>query len=237
MRSTFLPATRNRPTGNPLPASPPPVSNLLMGNFDFTIFMHACYVAFVYSLVAWGATFYRQFLDDLDVKETVRLGEDMYFAYDPLGILLILVLCGFFCTFAVLALYVFPLEVRYYVIPLVFLVNIVQLGYRYHRQRFVVKTYGLVGKNIYLERRFRVVPYRAIKRVEFLREPLWDVLILHFYESDSRGNLVEMHRRFSRKMLRRVLHTIEAHTGLRATERMAKKTVQKDTAGEPRDYL
>lgn len=209
-----------------------------MGNFDFTIFMHACYVAFVYALIAWGATFYRQFLDDLDVKEAVRLGEDLYFAYDPLGILLILVLCVFFCTFAALALYVFPLEVRYYVIPLAFGVNVAQLGYRYHRQRFVIKTLGMVGKNIYLERRFRVVPYRAVKSVEYIREPMWDVLILHFYDTGSQGTLVEMHRRFSRRMLGRVLHTIEQHTGIKAQER-AQPVRQFPDSGEQeqRDYL
>ncbi len=210
-----------------------------MGNFDTTIFMHACYVAFVYALVAWGGTFYRQFLDDMDAKEGVRLGEDLFFAYDPLGVLLILVLCVFFCTFAALSLYVFPLEVRFYVIPLAFSVNVVQLGYRYHRQRFVVKTHGLVGKNIYLERRFRVVPYRAVKQVEFLREPIWDVLILHFYESDSQGTLVEMHRRFSRKTLARVLRTIESHTGITAQQRLrpARPVIRTEQQGEQREYL
>ncbi len=201
--------------------------------------MHACYVAFVYALVAWGGTVYRQFLDDLDAKEGVRLGEDLYFAYDPLGVSLILVLFVFFCTFAGLALYVFPTEVRFYVIPLAFAVNIVQLGYRYHKQRFIVKTHGLVGKNIYLERRFRVVPYRAIKQVEFLREPLWDVLILHFYESDSKGTLVEMHRRFARNTLKRVLHTIESHTGLVAQQRLrpVRPVIDTGQQGEQREYL
>lgn len=208
-----------------------------MGNFDLTVFVHAGYVAFVYALVAWGGTYYRQFLDDLDMKEAPKLGEDIYFAYDPLGVVLLLVLCGFFCTFAVLALFVFPLEVRYYVIPLAFAVNIVQLVYRYHRQRFIVKTHGLVSRSIFGSR-LRLVPYRSIKKVEYLREPFWHVLIVHFYDTGSRSDLVELHRRFSRGTLQTVVRTIEAHTGLQATERRKPKKPVVDTGADgPGDYL
>lgn len=194
----------------------------LMGNFDATIFIHAGYVAFVYALVAWGATYYRQLLDDLDVKEAVKMGEDMYLAYDPLGILLILVLCVFFLTFAALALYVFPLEIRYYVIPLAFAVNIVQLSYRYHRQRVVVKTLGIVGKSVF-DSKFRVAPYRAIKRMEVQHDLLWNVLILHFYDTGSRGELAELHVRISKRSLHRIVSFAEANTGVTAKEKTQPK--------------
>lgn len=206
-----------------------------MGNFDFTIFMHASYVAFAYALVAWGATYYRQFLDDLDVKEAVKMGEDIYFTYDPFGLLLILVLFIFFLTFAILALYVFPLEVRFYVIPLAFLVNIVQLSYRYHRQRLSVKTLGIVGKSVF-DSKFRVAPYRAIKKIETERDTLWDVLILHFYDTGNRGELRELHVRLLRSVMPRVLQIVESNTGLKA---VAKVKAAKDTynATNPDDYL
>lgn len=206
-----------------------------MGNFDFTIFMHASYVAFAYALVAWGATYYRQFLDDLNVREAVKMGEDIYIAYDPFGILLILVLFVFFLTFATLALYVFPLEVRFYVIPLAFVVNIVQFAYRYHRQRLLVKTLGIVGRSIF-DTRVRVAPYRAIKKIEFEREMLWDILILHFYDTGNRGELRELHVRLSKRTLPRVLHIAESNTGLKATGRVKAAKVQPEP-NDPDKYL
>lgn len=206
-----------------------------MGNFDATIFIHASYVAFVYALVAWGATYYRQLLDDIDVKEAVKMGEDVYLAYDPLGVLIVLVLCIFFLTFAALALYVFPLEIRYYVIPLAFVVNIVQLSYRYHRQRLLVKTLGIVGKSVF-DSKFRVAPYRAIKRMAVQREPLWNVLILHFYDTGSRGELAELHVRISKRSFPRIVSFVEANTGLTAEE-LTKPKQHYDDPGTTDTYL
>lgn len=206
-----------------------------MGNFDATIFIHAGYVAFTYALVAWGATYYRQFLDDLDIKEAVRMGEDVYFAYDPLGILIILVLCVFFLTFAALALYVFPLEIRYYVIPLAFAVNIVQLVYRYHRQRLSIKTLGIVGKSVF-DSKFRVAPYRAIKRLETQRDLLWNVLVIHFYDTGNRGELMELHVRIFRQPFPRIISFIEANTGLIAEE-ITKQKQKYDDPGATGKYL
>lgn len=206
-----------------------------MGNFDVTIFIHAGYVAFTYALVAWGATYYRQFLDDLDVKEAVKMGEDVYFAYDPLGILIILVLCVFFLTFAALALYVFPLEIRYYVIPLAFAVNIVQLLYRYHRQRLVVKTLGIVGKSVF-DSKFRVAPYRAIKRLAIERDTLWNVLVLSFYDTGNRGELMELRVRVFKQSFPRIVAFLEAHTGLTAEE-ITQQKQHYDDPGATGNYL
>ena len=69
-------------------------------HFDTIIFYHALYVGFAYSMLAFGATYYRQVVDDLNLQE-VSLGEDIasvadtrYLAFCRFIFFCFLYLCG-----------------------------------------------------------------------------------------------------------------------------------------------
>lgn len=160
--------------------------------FDPVVLYHALYVAFVYSLLAFGATFYRKVIDELEVRQ-VRLGEDMFFAYDPMNAIL---LAGFFAAlllFTAIALFVVQPEVLFYVIPLALMINIIQIAWRAHSQRMIVRTLGVVGRSVFADK-YRAVPYAAMQMVEIKDKGVWSELVVWYLPDDSRPHTVATFR-------------------------------------------
>lgn len=198
-----------------------------MGNFDGTIFLHALYVTLAYATLAIGATFYRQILDNSDVKE-VKLGEDLLYALDPLNVLWVVILCVTFVILVVWALYAVPAVTKYYVIPLAVGVNIVQLSYRMRHQRLQVKTLGCIGRSLF-EERFKAIRYNNIHVVDVEESAFWYIVIVYYTEqtSDTDRNkpdeVKEFHRRISRFALDGFLQAIRSGSD-------AKIFIKKDTS-------
>lgn len=114
-----------------------------MLHFDRTLFLYALYVGFVYSTLAFGALWFRQYVDDVAAKE-IRLGEDMYITRNPFGLLLGGGFFLFFCIFALAALLTPAAGVITYVIPIACAINVVQLSLRTFWQTIDIRTEGIL---------------------------------------------------------------------------------------------
>lgn len=188
-----------------------------MERFDLMVFWHALFLAFVYCCLAMGATAYRQILDNIRIKEAdlTRLGEDIYFCYDPL-------MAYWIAAFAALAVlfffigYVWSAEayIERYVVPLAFLINIAQISYRMKQQRLRVRTFGFVGRSVMAED-FHTVLFAQIHLVEACKDPVWSTLILYYAaESDleARGEVRRLKRRMTKRALAKTLATLRQKT-------------------------
>jgi hypothetical protein len=156
-----------------------------MFSFDPIIFFHALYVGFTYALLAFGAMYYRQILDNLDTKK-VRLGEDLFTFIDPASIAFIIVLCGLFCIFAFIALTREP-RTLFYVIPIAFLINIIQLIFRTQRQRGKVKTEGILIRYMLFISGNAAIRYEDLVCVEVIRELFWFKIIFFTDETEPKA--------------------------------------------------
>ncbi|MCS6807710.1 MAG: hypothetical protein RML40_03365 [Bacteroidota bacterium] len=185
-----------------------------MGNFDPRVLAYACFLAFIYALLALGATAYRQILDDVAAKD-VKLGEDLDASYDPLmmvilgGIVLLAVL------FTWIALAWSEARIELYVVPLCLAINFVQFYYRMHQQRLQIKTLGLVGRTIF-EEGWRLVRYDQIYRVEVEHDPLWDTVIMYYADNSAHtfptNDAGEFCRRLTHTACKALIAALQART-------------------------
>lgn len=198
-----------------------------MGNFDPKVLAYACFLAFIYSLLAFGATAFRQMLDEFAQKE-VKLGEDLSAAYDPLMIAILGIISCLIALFIWLALSWDEARIELYVMPLSLGINFVQFFYRMHQQRLQIKTLGIVGRNIF-EEGWRLVRYEFIHLVEVETDPVWDTVILYYTEKeDATGKDVkEFRRRMTHGSRKEFIHTLETRT--------TAKIFQKDTIPKRRN--
>jgi hypothetical protein len=183
-----------------------------MGNFDPKVLAYACFLAFIYSLLAFGATAFRQMLDEFAAKE-VKLGEDLDTAYDPLMIGILCFIACLIVLFIYIALSWDEARIELYVMPLSLGINFVQFFYRMHQQRLQIKTLGMVGRNIF-EEGWRLVRYEYIHLVEVETDPVWDTVILYYTEKeDATGKEVkEFRRRMTHGMRKELVRTLEIRT-------------------------
>lgn len=181
-----------------------------MGNFDKQIFLYALYVAFVYSCLAFGATWYRQVVDNIEIR-LIHLGEDRRFAYDPFYLVIVAVLIIVFLIFAALALYVWPARILGYVIPLAVLVNSVQIGIRTHFQRMRIKTQGIIGRNLF-NGIFEAVAFSDVQWGEIEEDFLWDTVTVYYTPTGEADTLKKFRRRISRPMGRYLVQVLMSAT-------------------------
>ncbi len=181
-----------------------------MAQFDSTILLYAIYVAFVYACLALGATAYRQIVDNLELLK-INLGEDIYFLYDPMSFLIVAVLIVVFGILGFLALYIWEPIILAYVIPLAVGVNIVQIALRAHFQRLIVRTGGIVGRNIF-NGKLEAVGYEQVLMGEVEREWMWDCVTLHYAHPTDKGQVQRFRRRLSHKSTSRVVTILESST-------------------------
>ncbi len=194
-----------------------------MGNFDPKVLAYACFLAFIYSLLAFGATAFRQMLDEFAAKE-VKLGEDLDTAYDPLMIGILCFIFSLILLFIYIALSWDEARIELYVMPLSLGINFVQFFYRMHQQRLQIKTLGMVGRNIF-EEGWRLVRYDLIHLVEVETDPVWDTVILYYTEKEeATGKEVkEFRRRMTHSMRKELVRTLETRTTAKIFQKDASK--------------
>ena len=140
-------------------------------SFDWTTFLHAGYVAFVFGVLFFGALAFRQVLDNLEVRR-LSMGEDRDSFLDAAGaivsgaVLVLLVLLLIIC-YGMLRPTVFV-----YAIPLVLGVQWLQITLRLILQRTLVRTRGLVIRSVLFDR-VAAVPFTEIVMVRFVKGRLW----------------------------------------------------------------
>jgi hypothetical protein len=196
-----------------------------MSNFDPRIFAHACFLAFIYALLALGASAYRQVLDDFAAKE-VKLGEDLGISYDPLMMLILGGIILLVSVFTWTALAWSEPRIELYVVPLCLLINFMQFYYRMYQQRLQIKTLGLVGRTIF-EEGWRLVRYEQIHLVEVEPDPIWDTVVMYYTDkADATGKEVkEFRRRTTHRTTKELLEALETRTEAKIfrNERVATK--------------
>lgn len=161
-------------------------------HFDTIVFLHALYVGFVYSMLAFGATYYRQIVDDIDLEE-VRLGEDIFLGFTPVIWLSVGAFFFVFCIFTVISLLQSEGNIFLYIIPIACSINIIQLLWRARNQRLMIKTNGIVIRHLLIEGNipieFSVMAYVHISeyigwfKVDFYDE---DITLLGSFHSDTK---------------------------------------------------
>ncbi|HYF03110.1 MAG TPA: hypothetical protein VEC36_07030 [Patescibacteria group bacterium] len=165
-----------------------------MFEFSPLIFLHALYVGLTYALMAFGAAYYRQVLDNLETKK-IRLGEDLFTFSDPAANAFIIVLCGLFCIFAFIALTREP-KTLLYVIPIAFAINVIQLIYRTQRQRGRVKTEGIHIRYMLFKSGGAAMRYEELVCVEIKHEAYWYSITFFTNETEPKA-----HCRMSQKAM------------------------------------
>lgn len=142
--------------------------------FEPIIFFHAVYVAFAYSCLAFGATIYRNIVDDMKLREISQkmlLGEDMHYYTDPFPIFAVGILAIFFVCTSVIVLQ-FPAKVQTNVVPLAIAVNIVQIFWRARHQRMILRTNSIIGRKL-LGDDIHVIQFDRLHVVDIERKGLY----------------------------------------------------------------
>lgn len=138
---------------------------------NIRIFFHAAYVAFAFGCLLFGALAYRQILENISVRR-FKAGEDRrQFASAPATLALV----GLLVANVFVALLCYDVDepsIYIYALPLVLLVQNIQIALRIVFQRTVAKTRGIVVRSTLLER-VRVAWYGEVIGIEFAYEPLW----------------------------------------------------------------
>ncbi len=183
-----------------------------MGNFDPRVLSHACFLAFIYALLALGASAYRQILDDFAAKN-VKMGEDLDISYDPFMMVILGGILALTALFTWIALAWNEPRIELYVVPLCLLINFMQFYYRMHQQRLQIKTLGLVGRTIF-EEGWSVVSYENIHLVEVEQDPIWDTVVMYYTEkADATGkDAKEFRRRMTHSMRKVLLEALATRT-------------------------
>jgi len=139
--------------------------------FDWTTFLHAGYVAFVFGVLFFGALAFRQVLDNLDVRR-LQMGEDRDSFVDAAGGVVSAVALSFLLLLVIVCFGILQPSIYTYAIPLVLGVQWLQITLRILYQRTLVRTRGLVVRSVLFDR-VRAVPFDEIVMVRFIRGRLW----------------------------------------------------------------
>ncbi len=139
-------------------------------------FLHASYVAFVFTVLLFGALAYRQVLDNADVRR-LQMGEDRDSFLDGpaalllgLGLLALVPVCIYCYGIAGPSIYA-------YALPQVAFVQLLQLGLRLYFQRTLVRTKGLVVRSVLFDK-VRPVPYADIVAVRLTAHKSWTHVVV-----------------------------------------------------------
>lgn len=196
-----------------------------MGNFDPRVLAYAFFLAFIYALLALGATAYRQILDDFAAKD-VKLGEDLDVSYDPFMMVILGGIVMLMALFTWIALAWNEARIELYVVPLCLLINFMQFYYRMYQQRLQIKTLGLVGRTIF-EENWRLVRYDQIHLVEVEEDPIWDSVVMYYTDkAEATGkDVLEFRRRLTHAARKELVEALQTRTDAKifVKERMKKQ--------------
>jgi hypothetical protein len=149
-----------------------------MPGVDREILFHAIYVAFAFACLLFGALAFRQVLDNLEVRR-LGMGEDREAYLSPAGSV---ALIGGVLVTVVVAAIAYRTEhptVYAYALPLVFVVQNVQLGLRLWFQRMQVKTRGLVVRPVVLGQ-IRAVLFDEVSSITVVPSRLWTTITVTY---------------------------------------------------------
>ncbi|MFY7999247.1 MAG: hypothetical protein ACOVSW_11685 [Candidatus Kapaibacteriota bacterium] len=201
-----------------------------MGNFDPRVLAYACFLAFIYALLALGASAYRQVLDDFAAKD-VKLGEDLDISYDPLMMVILGGISLLTVLFTWIALAWSEPRIELYVVPLCLLINFMQFYYRMYQQRLQIKTLGVVGRTIF-EEGWRLVRYDHIHLVEVEHDPIWDTVVMYYtLEANATGkDVVEFRRRLTHPMCKELVEALRTRTDAKIFVKESTKKIRPEGA-------
>lgn len=201
-----------------------------MGNFDPRVLAYACFLAFIYALLALGASAYRQVLDDFAAKD-VKLGEDLDISYDPLMMVMLGGIALLTVLFTWIALVWSEPRIELYVVPLCLLINFMQFYYRMYQQRLQIKTLGVVGRTIF-EEGWRLVRYDHIHLVEVEHDPIWDTVVMYYtLEANATGkDVVEFRRRLTHSMCKELVEALRTRTDAKIFVKESTKKIRPEGA-------
>lgn len=138
---------------------------------DWTLFFHGAYVAFAFAVLLFGALAYRQVLDNLDVRR-MKFGEERASYVSAPGIL-VAVAVGMATVLMMGFLYSVPHEsIFLYALPLILLVQTMQMFLRLIFQRTLLTTMGIIVRPA-LRAELRAMHYDRMITVSFRSERLW----------------------------------------------------------------
>lgn len=154
---------------------------------EYQLFIHALYVAFAYGCIALGALAYRQIADNLQTQK-VGLGEERFLFIDPRIIIPVGVLLF---SASIFIMFIFTHDeldhvdmsthstpgLIFFVVPLVFAVNIIQFSLRAWWQKTSLRTNGILVKRI-LSERFMAIPFDTIQQIVIERSFLWAAIYI-----------------------------------------------------------
>ena len=201
-----------------------------MGNFDPRVLAYACFLAFIYALLALGASAYRQVLDDFAAKD-VKLGEDLDISYDPLMMVMLGGIAVLTVLFTWIALAWSEPRIELYVVPLCLLINFMQFYYRMYQQRLQIKTLGVVGRTIF-EEGWRLVRYDHIHLVEVEHDPIWDTVVMYYtLEANATGkDVIEFRRRLTHSMCKELVEALRTRTDAKIFVKESTKKIRPEGA-------
>lgn len=186
-----------------------------MGTFDVEILYHALYVSMVYAGIAFGGVYYRQLVDDLQMKK-MPFGELLFEVVDPWYVSATVGWC--IVTLATIPIALFASEARIilYVVPLSFVINAIQFWYRSMRQRNRFYTNIVVARQFFSPR-MAVVRVDQILSMELIKEFAWYECRCTFEGNGPHGVRTETIR-FSKKEKDRVLNYLRNRTQVKIFE-------------------
>lgn len=149
--------------------------------FDTIVFLHSLYVGLVYSMLAFGATYYRQIVDDLDLQD-ISLGEDVHTSFTPAIWLSVGAFFSVLCIFALVALLQNEGNIFLYIVPIACTINIIQLLWRARNQQLMVKTQGIVIRHLLIEGNIPIA-FTDMSRVHIAEFIGW--FTLEFYDENE----------------------------------------------------
>ena len=121
--------------------------NVVSTSFQWLTFLHGGYVAFVFAVLFLGALAFRQVLDNLEVRR-LKQGEDLD-SYLDAGVSIALLAAWSILLILVIVVYgILPASIYIYALPLIFIVQCLQLSLRAYFQRTLIKTQGIVVRSI-----------------------------------------------------------------------------------------
>ncbi len=169
----------------------------------------------VYAGIAFGGVYYRQFVDDLQMKD-MPFGELLFESVDPWYVVSTIGWCLVtICTIPI-ALYTDEATIIMYVVPLSFIINAIQFWYRSLRQKNRFYTNIVVARHFFSPR-MAVIRLENVLSIELVKEFAWYECKCSFEGNGPRGLRTETIR-FSAKEKDRVLSYLRNRTQVKIFE-------------------
>lgn len=121
--------------------------NPISTSFEWVTFLHGGYVAFVFGVLFFGALAFRQVLDNLAVQR-LQMGEDLDSYLDASVAIGLLATWSSLILLVIVFYGILPATIYLYALPLILIVQCLQITLRTYFQRTLVKTRGIVVRSI-----------------------------------------------------------------------------------------